>query len=297
MPVQKRTSQKRTPRLDWDDLRVFLELARAGSLSAAARSLGLSHATVGRRLASLEDTLGRPLVERRMDGYVLTPDGEAVRDLADGMDERALAILRRGGREDRLAGTVRLTMTQALADLFVAFRLGPLRVRHPGLDLEVVVDNRSLSLARREADIAIRLARPQSGELFARKLATIGYALYATPGAPDALIANDESLADLPESVWLSRHHPGKRIAFRSNSVQTQLAAARAGFGVALLPRWLADGEAGLQRQPSAVPPPTREVWLAVHRDLKDVPRVRAVIDHVTAVFEAERALLLAGGD
>ncbi len=296
MPVQKRTSPKQTPRLDWDDLRVFLELARVGSLSAAARSLGLSHATVGRRLASLEDTLGHPLVERRVDGYVLTPDGAAVRDLADGMDERALAILRRGGREDGLAGTVRLTMTQALADLFVAFRLGPLRVRHPGLDLEVVVDNRSLSLARREADIAIRLARPQSGELFARKLATIGYALYAAPGAPDVLIANDESLADLPESVWLSRHHPGKRIAFRSNSVQTQLAAARAGFGVALLPRWLAGGDAGLQRLPSAVPTPTREVWLAVHRDLKDVPRVRAVIDHVTAVFEAERALLLAGG-
>lgn len=287
MPVQKRTAQ-----LDWDDLRVFLELARTGSLSAAARALGLSHATVGRRVASLEESLGRPLIERRADGYVLTPDGEAVRDLADGMDERALAILRRGGREEGLVGTVRLTTTQALADLFVAPRLGPLRARHPGLDLELVVDNRSLSLARREADVAIRLARPQSGELFVRKLAAFGYALYAAPGAPDALIANDDSLADLPESVWLSRHFSGKRIAFRSNSVQAQVAAAKAGFGVALLPCWLVNGEPGLERLPAISPPPTREMWLAVHRDRKDVPRVRAVIDHIAAVFEAERSLL-----
>jgi len=183
-------------------------------------------------------------------------------------------------------------VTQAFADLFVTPRLGPLRARHPGLDLEVVVDNRSLSLARREADVAIRLARPQTGELFARKLATFGYGLYAVPGAPDALIANDDSLADLPESVWLSRHFAGKRIAFRSNSLQTQFAAAKAGFGVALLPCWLVAGEPGLERIPTSAPLLTREAWLLVYRDQKDVPRVRAVIDHIAAVFEAERSLL-----
>lgn len=286
--------------LDWDDLRVFLELARTGSLSAAARSLRLSHATVGRRLAALEEALGQTLVERRPDGYVLTGEGESVRALAEAMDERAQAIRRREGNGEGggegggagLTGTVRLTMTQALADRFVIPRLGPLRAAHPGLDLEVIADNRTLSLARREADLAIRLARPQRGDLVGRRLATLGYGLYAAPDAPDALIAYDESMAELPEALWLDRHGGGRRVAFRSNSVQGQLAAAVAGFGIAFLPCLLADGVPGLERRPLPGPPLTREAWLLVHRDRRDVPRVRAVIGHLVAVFSAEHARL-----
>jgi molybdate transport repressor ModE-like protein len=118
------TVQKQTASLNWDDVRIFLELARTGSLSAAARGLRISHATVGRRVAALEEDLGRSLVERRADGYTLTAEGEAVCLLADGMDERALAILRRSGHELGLTGTVRLTTTQALADRFLVPRLG-----------------------------------------------------------------------------------------------------------------------------------------------------------------------------
>ncbi|CAO3351525.1 LysR family transcriptional regulator [Azospirillum palustre] len=291
--------QKFTGPLDWDDLRVFLELARVGSLSAAARSLRLSHATVGRRLATLEATLGRSLMERRPDGYVLTEDGEAVRALAEAMDERAQAIRRREGDAAGLTGTVRLTMTQALADIFLIPRLGPLRAANPALDLEIIVDNRTLSLARREADLAVRLARPQRGDLVGRRLATLGYGLYAAPDAPDTLIAYDESMAELPEALWLDRHGGGRRVAFRSNSVQGQLAAAVAGFGTAFLPRMLADGVPGLVRQPLPGPPPgtplTREVWLLVHRDRRDVPRVRTVIEHLVAVFAAERERLEGG--
>ncbi len=282
--------------LDWDDLRVFLELARTGSLSAAARSLRLSHATVGRRLAALEEALGQTLVERRPDGYVLTGEGEGVRKLVEAMDERAQAIRRREGNGEGggagLTGTVRLTMTQALADRFVIPRLGPLRAAHPRLDLEVIADNRTLSLARREADLAIRLARPQRGDLVGRRLATLGYGLYAAPDAPDALIAYDESMAELPEALWLDRHGGGRRVAFRSNSVQGQLAAAVAGFGIAFLPCLLADGMPGLERHPLPGPPLTREAWLLVHRDRRDVPRVRAVIGHLVAVFSAERTRL-----
>lgn len=291
MAVQKFTSP-----LDWDDLRVFLELTRVGSLSAAARSLRLSHATVGRRLAALEASLGRSLMERRPDGYVLTEEGEGVRALAEAMDERAQAIRRREGDAAGLSGTVRLTMTQALADIFLIPRLGPLRAAHPALDLEIIVDNRTLSLARREADLAIRLARPQRGDLVGRRLATLGYGLYAAPGAPDTLIAYDESMAELPEALWLDRHGGGRRVAFRSNSVQGQLAAAVAGFGIAFLPCMLADGAPGLLRLPLPGPPPcsplTREVWLLVHRDRRDVPRVRTVIEHLVTVFTAERERL-----
>ncbi len=286
------TVQKFTGPLDWDDLRVFLELARAGSLSAAARSLRLSHATVGRRLAALEATLGRSLMERRPEGYVLTAEGESVRALAEAMDERAQAIRRRESDAAGLTGTVRLTMTQALADVFLIPRLGPLRAANPALNLEIIVDNRTLSLARREADLAIRLARPQRGDLVGRRLATLGYGLYAAPGAPDTLIAYDESMAELPEALWLDRHGGGRRVSFRSNSVQGQLAAAVAGFGIAFLPCMLADGVPGLERRPLPGPPLTREAWLLVHRDRREVPRVRAVIEHLVAVFTAEKERL-----
>lgn len=284
--------QKRTGSLDWDDLRVFLELVRAGSLSAAARTLRLSHATVGRRLAALEEKLGQTLVERRPDGYVPTPEGEAVRALAEAMDENALAIRRRAGRGEGLGGTVRLTMTEGLAHRTLIPRLNRFHAAHPGVELEVITDNRALSLARREADLAIRLARPQSGELVTRRLAVLGYALYRAPGAGDTLVTYDDTMAELPEALWMARHAGGRRVAFRSNSVLAQVAAVRAGFGTALLPCAMADEEPGLERLPWDGPPLTREAWLLVHRDRKDVARIRAAIDHIVAVFEAERERL-----
>jgi DNA-binding transcriptional LysR family regulator len=278
--------------LDWEDLRVFVALARAGSLSAAARALKVSHATVGRRVAALEDTLGRPLFDRRADGYALTAEGAAVLELAAGMDERASAILRRAGREAGLTGTVRLTATESLAERFLIPRLAGFRRRHPGIDLEVLSDPRSLSLAKREADVAVRLARPQAGELVTRRLATIAYGVYAAPdGDTESWVGYDDSFAHLPEAQWLARHAAGGRIALRTNGLAGQLAAVRAGFGKAVLPRWFAE-ESGLAACPPPAPPPVREAWLVVHRDLKDVPRVRALTDAVTAAFEAERARL-----
>jgi len=289
MAVQNRSGPPTGP-LDWEDLRVFVALARAGSLSAAARALKVSHATVGRRVAALEDALGRALFDRRADGYALTAEGAAVLELAAGMDERALAILRRAGRDAGLTGTVRLTATESLAERFLIPRLAAFRRRHPGIDLEVLSDPRSLSLAKREADVAVRLARPQAGELVTRRLAAIAYGVYAAPdGDASAWVGYDDSYAHLPEAQWLARHATGARVALRANSLPAQIAAVRAGFGKALLPRWFAEEEGGLLPLPPPAPPPVREAWLVVHRDLKDVPRVRALIDAVAAAFDAER--------
>jgi DNA-binding transcriptional LysR family regulator len=131
--------------------------------------------------------------------------------------------------------------------------------------------------------------------LIARRLATIAYGLFARSQECEAWIGYDEGLADLPEAVWLARHGGGRRIAFRSNSVQAQLAAAKAGFGAALLPVWLVAGETDLVALPMAEPL-TREVWLVLHRDMKDVPRVRAVIEHLVALFSAEPTLAFTEG-
>ncbi|MCY1075887.1 LysR family transcriptional regulator [Archangium lansingense] len=277
--------------MDWEDLRIFVALARAGSLSAAARALRVSHATVGRRIAALEETLGQALFDRRADGYALTAEGAAVLELAQGMDERALAILRRAGRDTGLTGTVRLTATDAVAERILIPRLAPFRRRHPGIDLEVLSDPRSLSLAKREADVAVRLARPQAGDLITRRLATIAYGVYVAPdGDAEAWVGYEDSFAHLPEAQWLARIVAGGRIALRTNGFAAQLAAVRAGFGKAVLPRWFAEEEGGLTALPPPAPLPVREAWLVVHRDLKDVPRVRALVDHLVAVFEAERA-------
>jgi len=289
--------QKRSGPLDWEDLRVFVALARAGSLSAAARELKVSHATVGRRIAALEETLGRTLFDRRADGYVLTAEGAGVLELAAEMDERAHGILRRSGQETGLTGSVRLTATEVLAERFLIPRLAALHRRHPGIELEVVSDPRSLSLAKREADVAVRLARPQAGELVTRRLAGLAYGVYAAPeGDRSGWIGLDDSLAHLPEAQWLARHAAGARFVLRANTLMGQLAAARAGFGKALLPRWFADEEGGLVALPPPAPPPVREAWLVVHPDLKDVPRVRAVIDAVVAAFEEERERLESRG-
>lgn len=276
------TDRFRTGALDWDDLRHFLALARHGTLSATARALGVNHATVSRRIAALEAALGRPLFDRRADGYALTTDGQAIWDEAAPMETAALAVLGRLDRGGGLSGVVRLTATRALADCFLAPRLGALARAHPAIDLELVTGSRPFSLARREADLALRLGRPQDSALRGRKVATIGHAFYAASAQCEApLIGFDADSQTVPEAAWLERVASGRRFALRSDSWTAQAAAAAAGLGVALLPAYVAAQFPQLERVEISTlpPPPSAELWLLVRPDLTAVPRVRAVAD------------------
>ena len=289
--------QIRTAPLDWDDLRYFVALARQGSLSATARALKVNHATVSRRLAHLERRLGKPLFERRPDGYALTAEGEALLAPAAAMDEAALAILRRTDIGTGLRGLVRVTATPGFADSFLMPRLGPLRKRHPGIDLEIIAESRNLSLARRETDIAIRLGRPRDGDSKARRLAGMRHRFYATRRYLDVVrdpadhrfVAYDEENAAVPQAVVLRQVRAGRRVSFQSNSQTAQAIAASQGFGIAMLPCYLA------RHYPTLVPvdlgeaPLTREIWLMVRRDLARVPRVRAIADGLVEIFEQEK--------
>src|ERR1700709_1853620 len=165
--------QKRTAGLDWEDIRYFVALARHGSLSRTARALRVNHATVGRRVARLETKLGRSLFDRRADGYALTAEGKAVLDEAQAMDEAALSVLRRLDAGTELSGLVRLTAARVLAEGFIIERLGELHKRYPALDLELISDARVISLARRQADIALRLGSPKDSDLVGRRVAKI----------------------------------------------------------------------------------------------------------------------------
>jgi DNA-binding transcriptional LysR family regulator len=275
-------------------------LARYGTLSATARALRVNHATVARRIASLETLLGRPLFDRRASGYALTVDGKAVLDEARSMDEAALSVLRRLDAGTELSGLVRLTVGRVLAERFVIDRLRTFHERYPAIDLEVIGGSRVVSLARREADVALRDASPKDSELVARRVATITFGLYASPAYRDKLKAGDtpefvgfdEESDFVAEAAWLARRFGDRRFSFRTNSQTTQAAAARAGYGVALLPRYVAADDQGLVQVLPGERLPERDVWLLIRRDLTKVPRVRAVTDHLFDMFRRERRLL-----
>jgi molybdate transport repressor ModE-like protein len=182
--------QKRTE-LDWEDVRVFMALARHGSLSAAARALAVNHATIARRVQSLERSMGERLVERRPDGYALTPAGMRVLGPANDM-EAAAATLSRGGADDRPAGLVRVNAPPSLSQNFLVQRLAWLCTQHPGLDIDVATDFRAVSLERREADVALRFERPQDGDVIAKPLVSLSFGFYATADTRRSIEAGAE---------------------------------------------------------------------------------------------------------
>jgi len=294
MPVKKRTGS-----IDWEDLRFFLALARTGTLSATARELRVNHATVARRVGRLEDTLGRVLFDRRASGYVLTAHGKAVLDEARVMDESALSVLRRLDGDTQVSGPVRLASGRVLAERFLIDRLRAFHDQYPAIDLEVIGGSRLVSLARRDADIALRFGSSKDSELVIRKVAKIAFGFYVSPRYQAkmdknelAFIGYDDESDFIAEASWLARRFGDRRFSFRTNSQTTQAAAARAGYGVALLPRYVAAGDAGLVEIALGEHLPERDVWLLVRRDLMRVPRIKAVTDYVVELFRRERKLL-----
>lgn len=288
--------------LDWGHLRFFLALARTGSLSRAARTLGVDRNTVARRVAALEEELGLPLYERGPQGWIRTAAGEELAALASRVEEDVLTLARHAdARDTAVAGTVRLTTTSHVAATLLAPALPSLRERHPGLVLELAVNQRPFDLTRREADLAVRMGRPRESGLVTRKLSDVAFRLYASPAyvgrrravdlAADGFVGFDESLASAPQERWLARVAPDRRVVFRCNSTAALQAAAGAGVGVAVLPCFIADRDPRLVRLEGPEPVP-HELWLLVHGDLRRTPRVRAVIEWLDALVALARSVL-----
>jgi DNA-binding transcriptional LysR family regulator len=295
--------QFRTARPDWTDLRFLIELARQGSLSATARALGVTHATVARRIAALEEISGRPLFVRQNGRYMPTSIGAQIAGLARGMEEPALAITRAfAGVAPDVAGPVRMTSTDLVGSHMATPVVAELQKRHPGLEIELVSSNDNLSLARRDADIALRLGRPTSGDLFSRKLCDIEFYLYATQRYLRETAAKDRRYIgycvgppDLPEVQGLDRIATSEAITFRTNSLNVRLAAVRAGIGMALLPELLAEPSDTFVRV-APKPVVARELWLLVHRDMRDVPRIRICVDALVKAITSRRKRASAEG-
>jgi DNA-binding transcriptional LysR family regulator len=281
----------------WDDARCFLAVQRTRSLSEAGRRLGINQSTVGRRLRALEEALGAVLFVRTPDGYALAPAGERLVPHAERIEDAALAFEREAsGRQTALTGTVRITGPDAFSAQILAPLIGELQARAPGIDVELLAENRTLSITKREADIAVRTFRPREPALVTRRLCELASMLYASKeylaahpakgdlGAHTFVSVDDATWA---EGVWLHRTWPSARVAFKTNSTPTQLAATAAGIGIGILPCYLADAEPRLVRvgQERVV---VRHVWIALHRDLQHAGRIRACADHLAGGIVAQ---------
>jgi len=276
---------------DWEDIRHFVTLAREGTLSAAARTLGVDHATVARRVAALEASTGLKLVDRRARATLLTEDGRRIAAVAAPMEEAAFALSRTAqAAKPGVDGEVTISAPPNFASAVIAPQLVRLRQQHPGIRIKLMGEKRRASLSRREADVALRLSRPVETGLFVRKIGSFGFSLYGapaylnkTPPHAFAFIGYDASMAESPQEVWLRAVIGEREVVLRTNDLETQIAAARSGLGVAALPHYLGEGDPRLQRHDVPGRPVSRDVWLLVHRDLRQVPPVRAVMEFLVS--------------
>jgi DNA-binding transcriptional LysR family regulator len=290
--------QNSTESLSWDDVRYFLELARQGKLTTAARVLGVEHSTVARRVGSLEQRLGVRLFDRLPKSWVLTSEGEGLLGYARRIEEEALAFSRASAGYGTLRGRVRVSAPPVFASAFLVPRLARMRERWPDISIELIGEARQANLYRREADLAVRLSRPEEPGLAARPLAQLGYALYGTPewaGRPAEqweFVGYDELLRETPQQQWLEALAAGRPFSMRTNDLAGIHMACRGGLGLAALPHFLARDDASLKLFDEHPCPVSRAVWLAIHPDVRKSPRVKAVADLLSEIISAEAAVL-----
>jgi DNA-binding transcriptional LysR family regulator len=293
----------------WDDVRFFLAVARTGSLSGAARALDVGHVTVGRRISLLERRLGVSLLNRTPDGFAATAAGEAILRQCIAMENAALDLERiAAGRDSLAAGSIRLTATEALAHRVIAPAIAELRKSHPDLQVDLAVGVRSLDIARREADLAVRVGRPSGPGLVSRKLGEVGYSLYASRSyfAKHRIPQRGKGLAECDlitftgapaatSPFFMNESLEGARIALRCNNPLIQLQAAANGIGIAELACFLADDCADLVRIWPDEPPALRSVWLVMHEDLRRSARIRVASSAIVDAFRRHRRILQHG--
>ncbi|HKJ50793.1 MAG TPA: LysR family transcriptional regulator [Gammaproteobacteria bacterium] len=281
------------PALNWNNLRYVLAAARSKTLAGAARSLDVNERTVARRIAQIETSLKARLFDRNAGKLVPTEMGELAIASAERVEIESQQLEHRvAGADLRAAGVVRMTAVPVLINRLLIPSIGSLIDRHPDLELELIAEPRNLSLSKREADIALRMARPtDETRVVARRLGRIDYVVFAAARRrPGNLpwINYDDGLRDLPQARWMAEQssaEPASQATLAVNDTEAILAAVRAGLGKSLLPVFLGDSDPELVRLQESVCL-SREVWLMIHPDLRHLARIRAVIDWLDVLFK-----------
>ncbi len=295
---------------EWDDARYFLAVHRRGSLSAAARQIGVNQSTVGRRLMTLEERLGTRLFIRTRDGYRIAPAGERLLPHAERMEDEATAIAREiTGQVETLAGTVRVTAPDLFGARIVTPLLVAFREKYPDIDLEIDADNRLRNLGKREADLAVRLGGPLESGIAVRKVGEFGSAVYASNAyiarrgrprddewAGHDWVGYDEPLMHLDEARWVEERAAKGRVVARTNNTLAQVACTVGGAGLSILPCYAGDAEPELVRIGPPVKAVKHPIWLVVHQDMRDAARIRALSDWLAEGIRGQGKRLRGGG-
>ena len=309
MYAQKSLRRAQRAAFAWDDLNTVLAVARGGSLSAAARSLGVNHSTVSRRITALEKATGHTLFRRLPRGYAPTAAGEELVAAAERMEAEVEGLQRLlSGRDISPSGSIRLTAPDDMANHLLPGSLARFNARFPGIAIEMAIGNRLLNLTRREADVALRATRHPPENLIGRRIATLAAAVYAsrdylarTGGAAPApgqlaghnWVAWEEDDEANVLKTWVTQQSAPERVAYRSNSVANQFAAVRAGLGLGALPCYLGDAAPELVR---VLPPQeaiATELWLLTHGDLRRAARIAALMDFLAGDLKRQQAQLM----
>lgn len=296
------------PDLRWDDLRVLLALYREGSLKRAATVMGVNVSTMSRRLDALEAAADAHLFDRTPEGTLPTAVTEELVAFAESMEHAAMGFVR--GLEQlevEPEGEVRVACAPGVADHFLAPAVGDLCEKHPKVRLTILSGIGYVDLTRREADIALRLNRPATGDLVATRIATQGFCVVAAPGLAAALgtltdpnaarwVTWGQELAHLPDRAWIDAHVASERVALVTSSMTAQIEAVRTGFALMLAPtpyrelRGLAEVRCTRKWQRSIRGLPESALWLVGHRAMRSVPRVSAVWSWLSDRFATGRA-------
>lgn len=294
--------------MQWDDLRFFLALARHRTLGSAAKSLGVDATTVARRIDRLSSTLGTPLFESGPGGHLPTPRGEALLAHAEEIERSVVrASEGRYGGTGRLAGTVRLSLSEGFATCIVAPNVANFAARHPDIALEIVTTNGFLNPSKREADLAVMLHRPQQGLLTAPKLTDYTLGLYAAPDYLDARgvpqskseLGAHSVIGYIPDFIYsgelryLAEIDRTITVAHQSSSINVQHALARGGAGIAVLPDFVGLKDSSLVRVLPEQVVIRRSFWTVTQSDFSRIARFRAVLEWLHEICVAERDFLL----
>jgi DNA-binding transcriptional LysR family regulator len=292
---------------NWDDYRFFLAVARAGRITVAATTLGTDHSTVSRRIQALEQTLGASLFERSPRGYVLTAQGSQLLSAAETMESATLiGQAEVSGSAHAYTGSVRVASPEAFGSYFLGREIPKLLETHRGLAVQIVAMPSLFSLARREADVVVSLARPTAGRIHARKLTDYHLGLYAAPEYLErspplenvaqleehTFIGYDE-LVPYPEVNYLSEIPGEIKPRLTSVNLFTQLIATMAGYGLCVLPHFVAGHRTDLRPVFPGEICITRSYWLTVHSDMRALGRVRLVTDFLAEQVSLNRSMFV----
>lgn len=285
--------------MNWDNLRVFLAVARTGSLSAGAKQLNVQHSTVSRRLRSFEEELGVRLLDRKRDGCEATPAGLELEAIARRMEQEMLALDSRvAGREGRLEGPLEVSTADAMAVTFLMPMFAEFSQLHPDITVHVSVCNDYVRLGEREADIAIRATSSPPETLIGNRVSSIAFAVYGRRDVVETARASGtnprwiSASGGMPHQGWIHARTASAKLALVVDEAVLTQAALREGLGVALMPCFQGDPDPLLTRFEGPIPEASLDLWLLIHKDLRQTQRVRVFRDFMAERIRGVRDLL-----